>query len=179
MMGSRLLSSPEIPTIGDLLERLGGVPAERVRIYPLPGTATVNDVIEIHDREERLCELVGGVRVEKAAGCRESVIAGAFAAALRAFVMPRRLGYVGGESGMMQLVPDLVRGPDVSFVSRGRLPMACPMKLIPCWRPISQSRFYHVATRSKKWRESVANISLRARSWSGASTSKFASLPFT
>jgi Uma2 family endonuclease len=120
-MTTPLVSSPEIPTLGNLLDRLGGVPAERVRYYPLPGTATVADVIDIHDRERRLCELVDGVLVEKPMGWRESFIAGAILAALRAFVVPRRLGYVTGEAGMTQLLPNLVRIPDVAYVSRGRL----------------------------------------------------------
>ena len=107
-MASLLTSSPEIPTLDDLLKRLGGVPADRVRYYPLPGTATVADVIEIHERERRLCELVDGVLVEKAMGWKESLIAGAILSALRAFVVPRRLGYVTGDAGMMQIFPDLV-----------------------------------------------------------------------
>jgi Uma2 family endonuclease len=135
VMGSRLISSPEIPTLGELLNRLGGVPADRVRFYPLPGTATVQDVIEIYDREKRLCELVDGVLVEKAVGYRESIIAGAILATIRAFVIPRRLGYVGGESGMMQLIPGLVRGPDVSFVSRIRLPNGIPDEAYPVLAP--------------------------------------------
>jgi Uma2 family endonuclease len=134
-MSSRLVSSPDISTIADLLDRLGGVPADRVRYYPLPGTATVNDVIEIHDRENRLCELVDGVLVEKAVGYRESLIAIAIASALRAFIHPARLGYVGGESGMMQLTPGQVRGPDVSFVSRGRLPDGVPVEAYPVLAP--------------------------------------------
>ncbi len=134
-MGSRLVSSPEIPTLGELLDRLGGVPAERVRFYPLPGTAMIQDVIDIHDREKRSCELVDGVLVEKASGYRESGLAGAIAAALRTFVVPNRLGYVGGESGMTQLVPDLVRGPDVSFVSRARLPHGVPKEAYPILVP--------------------------------------------
>jgi Uma2 family endonuclease len=134
-MGSPLVSSPDISTIADLLDRLGGVPAERVRFYPLPGTATVNDVMEIHDREKRLCELVDGVLVEKAVGYRESLIAIAIASALRVFVLPKRLGYVGGESGMMQLTPGQVRGPDVSFVSRGRLPDGLPVEAYPLLTP--------------------------------------------
>jgi hypothetical protein len=67
-MSSLLKSSPDIPTLADLLDRLGGVSADRVRYYPLPGTATVADVIEIHAREKRLCELVDGVLVEKPMG---------------------------------------------------------------------------------------------------------------
>ena len=134
-MASPLISSPEIPTLGALLDRLGGIPAERVRYYPLPGTATVDDVIQIHDREKRLCELVDGVLVEKPVGLRESFIAGAIIAAIRAFVMPRRLGYVGGEAGMVQLIPDLLRGPDVSFISRIRLPNGLPEAAYPVLVP--------------------------------------------
>ena len=56
-----LVSSPEICTLADLLDRLGGVPPERVRFYPLPGTATEEDVVAIDAHEDRLCELVDGV----------------------------------------------------------------------------------------------------------------------
>jgi hypothetical protein len=45
-------------TVADLLESLGGISADRVRFQPMPGTATEHDVVEIHDRENRLCELV-------------------------------------------------------------------------------------------------------------------------
>jgi hypothetical protein len=62
-------------TIDDLLTSLGGVPADRVRLHPQPGTASERDVIEIHDRENRLCELVDGTLVEKAMGFDESVFA--------------------------------------------------------------------------------------------------------
>jgi len=45
-------------TVADLLERLGGIPASRVRLVPTPGTATEQDVIDVHDRTNRLCEPV-------------------------------------------------------------------------------------------------------------------------
>ena len=51
-------------TVADLLEHLGGVSASRVRFQPFPGTATVRDVIAVHDAENRLCELVDGVLVD-------------------------------------------------------------------------------------------------------------------
>jgi Uma2 family endonuclease len=121
-MSTLLTSSPEIPRLSDLLSRLGDVPASRVRYFPLPGTATVDDVVEIHDREKRLCELVDGVLVEKPMGFKESLLAGAILAALRAFVVPRKLGVVSGEAGMMQLLAGLVRMPDVAYVSAARLP---------------------------------------------------------
>ena len=34
------LESPPINTLGDLLDRLGGIPADRVRFRPAPGEAT-------------------------------------------------------------------------------------------------------------------------------------------
>ena len=39
--------------------------------------ATEKDVLEVHAREERLCELVDGILVEKGMGFRESLLAGA------------------------------------------------------------------------------------------------------
>ena len=49
-----ILARPAAPlagvtTIGDLLKRLGNIPAGRVRIHPTPGTATEKDVVEILD----------------------------------------------------------------------------------------------------------------------------------
>ena len=48
-------------TVADLLDRLDGVSADRVRLFPIPGTATVQDVVDIQRREKRLCELVDGI----------------------------------------------------------------------------------------------------------------------
>lgn len=119
---SLLTSSPAIPTLGDLLVRLGGVSPDRVRFYPLPGTATEEDVVEIEAHEDRLCELVEGVLVEKPPGFQESCLAVIIITMLNNFVMPRKLGLVTGEAGMMRLFPNLVRIPDVAFISYQRLP---------------------------------------------------------
>lgn len=59
------------PTFADVLRRLGDVPAERVRTFPLPGTATVKDLLDPEITGGRLCELVDGILVEKAMGWRE------------------------------------------------------------------------------------------------------------
>jgi Uma2 family endonuclease len=135
-MSTPLVSSPDIPTLGDLLDRLGGVPAERVRYYPLPGTATEQDVIDIEARENRLCELVDGVLVEKPMGFSESYLAGLIITLLNQFVLPRDLGIVTGEGGMMRLFAGLVRIPDVAFVSTARLPSGkLPDKPIPSLAP--------------------------------------------
>ena len=113
---------PHVTTVADLLDRLDGVPAERVRFRPVPGTATVHDVIEIHAREKRLCELIDGVLVEKPMGIRESILASRLIVRLGAFVEVMGLGVVAGESGMMQLKLALIRIPDVAFIAWARLP---------------------------------------------------------
>jgi Uma2 family endonuclease len=111
-----------IETLADLLEHLGRIAPERVRFHPSPGTATEQDVLDVHSREGRLCELVDGTLVEKAMGWRESFLAAALITILWTFVKPRRLGLVTGADGMMRLVPGLVRIPDVAFISWQRLP---------------------------------------------------------
>jgi len=119
---SHLVAATEIDTLADLVDRLGGVPLDRIRYRPLPGTATEEDVVRIEEQENRLCELVDGVLVEKPMGLRESLLAGGLIDRLREFVMPRNLGLVSGEGGMMRLFAGLVRIPDVAFISWGRLP---------------------------------------------------------
>jgi hypothetical protein len=73
-MTSILTSVATIKTLADLLEQLGGIVPERVRFRPPPGTATEKDVLEVEAHEDRLCELVDGVLVEKAMGWRESIL---------------------------------------------------------------------------------------------------------
>lgn len=112
-------------TLADLLERLGGISPDRVRMKPPPGTATEADLIAAAEREGHACELVDGVLVEKAMGYRESLLAGLLLSLLRAFVVPRNLGLVSGADGTMRLFPGLVRIPDVAFVSWDRIPGRC------------------------------------------------------
>ncbi|HEV3203673.1 MAG TPA: Uma2 family endonuclease [Gemmataceae bacterium] len=121
-MASQLIDPPKIRTLADLLERLGGISPGRVLYDPSPGKATEADLIDIQKKENRLCELVDGVLVEKAMGYRESCLALALAAFLRSFVVPRNLGLVSGADGTIRLFPGLVRIPDVAFISWARLP---------------------------------------------------------
>jgi Uma2 family endonuclease len=113
---------PAIKTLADLLHRLGDVPLDRIRFHPFPGTATVQDVLAIQQREGKLCELVEGVLLEKPGGYNESSLAGFLAGLLNAFVIPRNLGIVTGADGTVELMADLVRIPDVAFTSWERLP---------------------------------------------------------
>src|SRR6516225_5266883 len=121
-VGTMPVISPSIKTLADLLDRLGGVPLDRIRFRPYPGTATIQDVIDIERTEDRLCELVEGVLVEKAMGYHESALAAFVGGLLNAFVIPRNLGLVSGADGTMEIMPDLVRIPDVAFTNWDRFP---------------------------------------------------------
>jgi Uma2 family endonuclease len=118
---SAVVPTPEWVTAADLLERLGGVAPERLRLRPAPGTATEQHLLEIMDRENRLYELVEGVLVEKVMGYPESALAAWIIHLLQGHVHAHDLGCIAGESGATRLLPGLVRIPDVSFVSWGRL----------------------------------------------------------
>src|SRR5262249_58700032 len=103
-----------------------------VRLQPPPGTATEADVVAVHDREDRLCELVDGVLVEKTMGYYESYIAATLIRLIGNFVVEHDLGIVAGADGMMRLAPGLVRIPDVSFVAWEKLPgHRLPRQAIP------------------------------------------------
>jgi len=113
---------PEITNFAQLIDKLGGVAPERVRICPAPGTATVQDVIEIEERENRLCELVDGVLVEKVIGYAESQIAVRLIAVLESYADAHDLGVVTGEGGMFRFPGNLVRIPDVAFARWEQFP---------------------------------------------------------
>jgi Uma2 family endonuclease len=109
-------------TAADLTERFGPILLRRIRFTPAPGTATEQDVLEIHQREKRLCELVDGILVEKTVGFLESCLTAAFGGILGTWVARRNLGAVAGPDGMLRLEPGLIRIPDVSFIEWDRFP---------------------------------------------------------
>lgn len=111
-----------IKTLADLLQRLGGVPLDRILFEPYPGTATLQDVLDVEQREGKLCELVAGVLVEKTMGYSESQLAGFLLGLLNAFVIPRNLGIVTAPDGTVELMAELVRIPDVAFTRWERMP---------------------------------------------------------
>jgi Uma2 family endonuclease len=109
-------------TVADLQRRFGPIPFGRIRQNPPPGTATEDDVVRLNDHEDRLCELVDGVLVEKTVGLEESWLAVRLAVLLSLFVDPRNLGLVTGEGGTIRLAKGLVRIPDVAFFPWDRIP---------------------------------------------------------
>lgn len=128
--------SATIETLADLLERLGGVPLDRIRFRPFPGTATEADVLVGPNGGQRLCELVDGVLVEKGMGFYESLLAMVLGHFFQAFLDAYPLGVVVGEAAMLRLAPGLVRAPDVSFISWDRFPnRLLPAEAIPGLAP--------------------------------------------
>jgi len=109
-------------TAADLVHRFGAIPITRVRSDPPPGTATEADVVRIHDREDRLYELVDATLVEKTVGTYESYLAMTIGRLLANFVVEHDLGVVLGADDMLRFAPGLVRIPDVSLISWDRLP---------------------------------------------------------
>lgn len=108
-------------TVAELLEDLGGVSPERVRMHPRPGTATEEDLAAFEARTGYLCELIDGVLVEKAMGTYESAVAAALIYLVKAFLQEHRLGVVLGADGLLRIMPGQVRAPDVAFLSWERL----------------------------------------------------------
>ena len=108
--------------VGDISRRFGPIPRGRTRQDVQLGHATEDDIVAIRDREKRLYELVDGILVEKAMEWNESRLVADVLTSLNNFVKPRRLGIVIGDDGMYRLNPGLVRLPDVSYLSRDRIP---------------------------------------------------------
>ena len=118
------IAAPE--TVADLIEHLG-IPAERIRCQPPPGTATEKDVIDWNSRGV-FCELVDGVLVEKSVGQYESRLAMWLGHFLLTFLEDHDLGIVHGPDSPHRLSLGQIRYPDVAFVSYQRLPAGQPTR---------------------------------------------------
>jgi Uma2 family endonuclease len=103
--------------LSDFLKSLGDISPTRIRMNPWPGTAVESDVTWVHDHEDRLCELIDGVLVEKVMGFQEAYLALEIAAEMRLFTKKHDLGIVVGDGGTVRLEPGLVRIADVAFFS--------------------------------------------------------------
>lgn len=127
------LAEPQ--TLSELIERLG-VPPERIRCRPAPGTATEADVLRLDDQRV-FCELIDGVLVEKVMGLMHS----RFAALLMHFIYTYleecgEIGVIHGPDAPHRFFRDQVRYPDVSFVRYDRLPeRRLPEELVASWTP--------------------------------------------
>ncbi len=129
-MTTALLIEPSAPatverrgwTAVDLAARFGPMPLHRICFDPVPGTATEEDVVAWEARSNRLFELIDGVLVEKTMSSFESYLALAIGTLLNIYVQPRKLGIVLGADGMLKIMPDMIRIPDVCFIAKEKLP---------------------------------------------------------
>jgi Uma2 family endonuclease len=122
-MATTKSNRPVFNTFAELMEQLGGIPLERIRMQPPPGTATEKDLLDAERAPRKLlCELIDGVLVEKVMGTKEAMLASFLGHLLWEFVDERDLGTVLGADGMLRLFPGQVRIPDVSFISWGNWP---------------------------------------------------------
>ncbi len=108
--------------VGELLTHLGGVPASRVCLDPPLGTATKRDLIRLHATEDKLYELVDRTLVEKPTGSPESFLAAELIFLLRTFLQANDWGFLYAPDALIEMLPNLVRGPDVCFVSWDKRP---------------------------------------------------------
>lgn len=123
-------------TAADLQQQLGGIPLERIRLVPPPGSATDDDALRVQDAEGRTCEVIDGVLVEKAMGFNESYIAAALIQLLKNFVDKHDLGIVTGPDGLISLQPGRTRAPDVSFFGWNKFPQRrLPKEPVPHLTP--------------------------------------------
>lgn len=118
-----ITTETQTETVADLIERLGGIPASRIRMKPPLGTATEQDVIRWLDAEDkRLFELIDGVLVEKAVGTREGILAHFIGRRVGDYAEENDLGLTAGADSPFRLRLGLVRIPDLSFISWSRIP---------------------------------------------------------
>jgi Uma2 family endonuclease len=105
-------------TMADLVQRLGDISLERIRLHPAPGTATEEDLLQTGDIP---CELVDGTIVEKAVGYFEGRLASILSFYIESWLTANPIGYCNGESAYTRLEFGLVRVPDLSFVRWDRV----------------------------------------------------------
>jgi hypothetical protein len=114
--------APGIRTLADFLHWIGDVPVERVQLRPPPGMGNASDVLRLERQENRLCELVCGVAIEKPLGYKEMSVAAALLDALQEHVEQKQLGVVTGPDGLYRLGDHLVRVPSVAFCAADSYP---------------------------------------------------------
>src|SRR4051812_43254806 len=100
MTNATAATATEPLTVADLpalIEQLGDIPPERIRLRPSPGTAREADLIRVVENKfERPCELVEGTLVEKAMGFEDDFLGYRLGRFLGNFVDEHRCGVVVG-----------------------------------------------------------------------------------
>lgn len=109
----------QFQTVGKLIEHLG-IPPERIRLSPAPGTATIQDAVASQGIP---CELVDGVLVEKPMGYYESILASLLMASIGRYLEDNGdPGFLLGEAGMVWVKENQMRMADVAYISWDHFP---------------------------------------------------------
>jgi Uma2 family endonuclease len=123
-------------TVAELMHHLGDIPADRVRMWPLPGTAVEDDVFRVRATEGVLCELIDGILVEKPMGLPESRLASTLGHFIESYLDSNNIGMTAGADATLRLNPDRLRLPDLCFINWDRLPnRECPREQVPLVAP--------------------------------------------
>jgi Uma2 family endonuclease len=123
-------------TAAEMHERLGRIPLERIRVVPPAGIATEQDLLRVIDHEDRICELIDGVLVEKTMGYYESLVAMTLGYFIQDFLKQHDLGIVLGEAGTLRILEDQIRVPDLAFLSWRHFPgRVLPSEPVPSLAP--------------------------------------------
>lgn len=104
-----------VRTLADLLEDLGDLGPDRVRLEPPPGTATEADLVYYAARKDALYELVDGTLVLKGYGWHETGITGWLMGLLFDYLRTAEVGEFVGPRCHFRLKPGLVRSPTIAF----------------------------------------------------------------
>lgn len=99
----------------DLAEQFGNMTPARIRWTPAPGTATRADLIRMNECGEAMCELIDGTLVEKTLHSYESFLTVQLAARIGFYLDDNPVGYVLGTEASTELMPNVIRAPDLSF----------------------------------------------------------------
>ena len=103
------------------IKSLGNVPLDRILFDPPPGTATEADMIRATLRG-RVCELIDGTLVEKAVGFWEERLGHRLGSLMDTYAHDNDLGITNGAAAMMRVTSGNLRGPDVTFTAKARVP---------------------------------------------------------
>jgi Uma2 family endonuclease len=104
-----------VRTLADLLDDLGDLGPDRVRLEPPPGRATVADLVHYAARKDALYELVDSTLVLKGYGWHEAGITSWLMCHLLDYLQTVEVGELVGPRCHFRLRPDLVRSPTIAF----------------------------------------------------------------
>jgi len=119
---ARARALPNVVNVRDLIEHLGGIAPERIRVHPPPGKATEKDLLRLVERDKILCELIDGVLVEKATEGHQYALGGWIGHHVEIYLTHHDLGATVGAFAPFRLRVGLVRLADASIVRWEKMP---------------------------------------------------------